>query len=196
MIIGPSTGAQPPVGYKRCVDNTLTDGPTTDNPAQSFDDLLTANRRYGEGFTLGGLPAPARRGLAVVTCMDSRIEPLQMLGLVPGDAKIMRNAGARVTDDALRSLILAVNLLNVSRIALVQHTDCAMTKDSEDGLRAKVSAAAGADASDWTFLTTADQEGALREDVARLAACPLVASDVMVGGFIYDVDTGLLRRVA
>ncbi len=92
-----------------------------------FDDVLSANQAYSSGFRLAGLAPTAARGLAVVTCIDSRIEPLQMLGLAPGDAKILRNAGARVTDDVLRSLVLAVNLLGVNRVGVVQHTGCRMT---------------------------------------------------------------------
>ena len=115
--------------------------------AAMFDDLLDANRRYQASFSLQGLEPRARRGLAVVTCMDSRIEPLAMLGLEPGDAKIFRNAGARVTEDVLRSLVLAVHLLGVDRICVVQHTSYAMTKYSDTEFAAVVTERAGADAS-------------------------------------------------
>jgi len=91
--------------------------------AEPFSDLLDANEAYAARFDLAGLPASPARELAIVTCIDSRIEPLAMLGLAPGDAKILRNAGARVTDDVLRSLVLAVNLLGVDRIAIVAHTE-------------------------------------------------------------------------
>ena len=91
-----------------------------------FDDLLEANRRYQEKFHDPGVGGKAGKGLAVLTCIDTRIDPLAILGLRPGDAKIIRNAGARATPDALRSLILAANLLNVSRVCVVQHTNCAM----------------------------------------------------------------------
>src|SRR6185369_1133821 len=105
-----------------------------------FDDLLAANRRYRDEFHDSGVAGIAAKGLAVLTCIDSRIDPLAMLGLAPGDAKIIRNAGARVTPDSLRSLVLAVNLLGVKRICVVQHTDCAMARKSDDEIRAAISA--------------------------------------------------------
>ncbi len=108
-----------------------------------FDDVLGANARYRSEFHDSGVAGRAAKGLAVVTCIDSRIDPLAMLGLRPGDAKIIRNAGARVTDDALRSLVLAVNLLGVNRVCVVQHTDCAMVGANDDEMRAKVAAGVG-----------------------------------------------------
>src|ERR1700675_3414652 len=114
-----------------------------------FDDLLEANRRYRTEFHDSGMAGIAAKGLAVLTCIDSRIDPLAMLGLRAGDAKIVRNAGARATRDALRSLVLAVNLLGVTRVCVVQHTDCAMVGTTEVDLRARIGAARGVDASDW-----------------------------------------------
>jgi carbonic anhydrase len=161
----------------------------------TFDDLLTANREYAAGFALAGLGAPAARQLAVITCIDSRIEPLAMLGIAPGDAKIIRNAGARVTDDALRSLVLAVALLDVRRVAVVAHTDCAMAKATDDELRALIGAQRGEDASTWEFQTIGDQTYVLRQDVARIRTCPLLPDDLLVGAFVYDVDSGLLAPI-
>src|SRR3954467_9705919 len=103
-----------------------------------FDDVLDANTKYAETFDLDGLPARAARGLAILTCMDSRIEPLAMLGLEPGDAKILRNAGARVTDDVLRTLTLATYLLGVQRAMVIAHTNCLMAETSEADVRAAV----------------------------------------------------------
>ncbi len=157
-----------------------------------FDDLIAANRRYADEFHDPGVAGKAARRLAVLTCIDSRIAPLRMLGLVPGDAKIIRNAGARVTDDALRSLILAVNLLDVDRICVVQHTDCAMV-GSEDAIRARVEEASGTDASDVELLAMTDQLAALRSDVAAIRACPHIPSTTEVAGFMLDVHTGELR---
>src|SRR6476660_5020426 len=117
----------------------------------AFADILDANRAYASEFHLAGLNPEAARGLAVVTCIDSRIEPLALLGLVPGDAKILRNAGARITDDALRSLVLAVHLLGVDRIAVIAHTRCKMTEASDAELRAEITTLAGAAADDWDF---------------------------------------------
>src|SRR3954447_17268964 len=129
---------------------------------ESFIDVLAANAEYVRTFPNAGLPAVAARGLAVVTCMDSRIEPLAMLGLRPGDAKILRNAGARVTADALRSLILATNLLGVTRICVVQHTDCAMAGTTDDLVRARLEGQLGVPATGWEFLTMTDQGAELR----------------------------------
>jgi carbonic anhydrase len=157
-----------------------------------FDDLLAANQSYAAGFRDPGLKGRAAKGLAVVTCIDSRIDPLAMLGLVPGDAKIIRNAGARVTDDALRSLVLAVNLLGVDRVCVVAHTDCAMAGSTDDQVRERVSAASGSDASGWTFCATTDQHATLREDIARIRACDLLPDDLVIGGFVFDVRTGTL----
>src|ERR1700731_2320039 len=108
-----------------------------------FDDLLAANRRYRAAVHDPGVEGGAAKGLAVLTCIDSRIDPLAMLGLRAGDAKIIRNAGARVTGDALRSLVLAVNLLGVTRVCVVQHTNCAMVGSTEDEIRARIEAARG-----------------------------------------------------
>lgn len=160
-----------------------------------FDDLLTANKRYASKFHDPGVAGTAARQLAVLTCIDSRIDPLAMLGLKPGDAKIIRNAGARVTDDALRSLILASNLLDAKRIIVVQHTDCAMAKSSEAEIAKKITDASGADTSGMHFHAMDDQTVALQEDVAKLRACPLIAPDAEVAGFVYDVHTGELTLV-
>lgn len=157
-----------------------------------FDDLLEANKRYAAKFHDPGVAGKAAKQLAVLTCIDSRIDPLAMLGLKPGDAKIIRNAGARMTDDALRSLILSANLLDAKRIIVVQHTDCAMAKSSEAEIAAKVGAASGADTSGMHFHAMDDQTAALRADVAKLRACPLIPSGTEIAGFIYDVHTGEL----
>ena len=160
----------------------------------AFDDLLTANRTYAEGFTSAGLPGRAARGLAVVTCMDSRIEPLQMLGLDKGDAKILRNAGARVTDDVLRTLVLASYLLGVDRAMVVAHTKCRMASGSEDDVHATISEAGGPDTRSLAFLVTDDQEATVRADVQRVRSWPYLRR-LRVGGFLYDVDTGRLKKL-
>jgi carbonic anhydrase len=157
-----------------------------------FDDLLDANRRYQTEFHDPGVQGRAARGLAVLTCIDSRIDPLAMLGLRAGDAKIIRNAGARVTDDALRSLVLAANLLGVTRVCVVQHTDCAMVGATDDEMRARIAEARGVDAAGWDFLATTDQVATLRADIARIESCPLLPPDLEVGGFIFDVHSGAL----
>jgi carbonic anhydrase len=159
-----------------------------------FDDLLEANVRYQSDFALQGLEGSARRGLAVLTCIDSRIEPLAMLGLEPGDAKILRNAGARVTDDVLRTLGLAVNFLGVVRICIVHHTDCAMTRFTNDEFRQRL-AERGVDAGGWDFLAIGKSATVMHDDLARIAACPLIPDDVELGGFVYDVHTGALSSL-
>jgi carbonic anhydrase len=161
----------------------------------AFADLLDANRHYAESFALSGFDGVAHAGVALVTCMDSRIDPLGMLGLKPGDAKIFRNPGGRVTEAALEALVLGVHLLNVKRVLVVPHTRCAMASASLDELRARVGESAGQDASWQTFGVVEDQRAALEDDVRKVRAHPLIPGTVEVGGFIYDVDTGLLDQV-
>ena len=159
-----------------------------------FLDLLAANRGYAETYAFGGFDGIAHAGVAIVTCMDSRIDPLGMLGLKPGDAKIFRNPGGRVTPQALEALILGAHLLNVKRVLVVPHTRCAMAANSEEQLRAKVLASSGVDPSWQMFNVVEDQAKALEEDVHKVRSHPLIPDTVVVGGFIYDVDTGLLDQ--
>jgi carbonic anhydrase len=161
--------------------------------SDAFDDLLEANRTFAQDFKLGGFDGIARAGVAVVTCMDSRIDPLGMLGLQAGDAKIFRNPGGRITPQALEALILAVHLLNVDRILVIPHTRCAMSSATEHELQERIGASSGQDASWQSFGVVSDQEEALREDLAKVHAHPLIPDRVKVGGFVYDVDTGLLE---
>ena len=161
---------------------------------EAFADVLAANEAYSQGFELGGLEARAARGLAVLTCMDSRIEPLAMLGLRPGDAKILRNAGARVTDDVLRTLVLGTYLLGVERAMVVAHTRCRMAAGDEEDVHDAVEAAGGPDTRSLAFLVTSDQEATLRADVQRVRSWPYLTG-LQVGGFLYDVDTGRLGRI-
>jgi carbonic anhydrase len=160
----------------------------------SFDDLLAANREFAADFDLAGFDGVAHAGVALVTCMDSRIDPLRMLGLKAGDAKILRNPGGRVTPHAMEALVLAVHLLNVDRILIVPHTRCAVASSTEQQLRERVSASAGTDATWQPIHVIADQVAALEEDVRKVRTHPLVPDTVEVGGFIYDVDTGLLDQ--
>ena len=163
--------------------------------AGAFADLLAANAAYADTFQLAGFDGVAHAGVGLVTCMDSRIDPLGMLGLRPGDAKMLRNPGGRVTDQAMRALVLGVNLLGVERILIVPHTKCTMATWSEADLREQVSRASGRDASWESFGVVDDQEAMLRSDVMRVRSHPLVPDDVVVGGFLYDVDTGLLKQL-
>jgi carbonic anhydrase len=159
-----------------------------------FSEFLRANELYARDFRLAGLDARAARKLAVLTCFDSRIEPLAMLGLAPGDAKIMRNAGARVTDDVLRGLVLSRHLLDVERLMIVAHTMCRLTAASDDAVRASIRDAGGPDTSELEFLSTPAPETALVADVERVRSSPYLAG-LEIGGLLYDVETGRLRQI-
>ncbi|ASU83131.1 carbonic anhydrase [Nocardiopsis gilva YIM 90087] len=162
----------------------------------AFDDVLEANAAYVAEFRLKGLQPVAARGLALVTCMDSRIEPLDMLGLQPGDAKILRNAGARVTDDTLRTLVLAVYLLGVERVLVLPHTRCKMASvASDEEVHDTILATHGVDTRSLEFKTDNDQLGALRHDLERIRHHPLLPKGLSVAGAIYDVDSGKVTPV-
>ncbi|WP_043614514.1 beta-class carbonic anhydrase [Nonomuraea candida] len=160
-----------------------------------FDDLYAANAKFAETFGNSGLTGRAARGLAVVTCMDSRIDPLGLLGLKPGDAKILRNAGARVTDDVLRTLVLAVVLLGVERVLVMPHTDCGMAKVSDADVHV-LAAERGVDTRSLEFHTVPDQEEALKHDLTRIRTFPFLPQGMPVAGAIYDVHTGRLAPTA
>lgn len=161
---------------------------------EGFSDVLAANAGYAESFALKDLAPIAARGLAVVTCMDSRIEPLTMLGIGPGDAKILRNAGARVTDDVLRTLVLATHLLGVERIMIVGHTNCRMSNTTDAEIHERL-LKRGLDTRSFEFQTVADQEKTLRDDVQRVRSWPFLIGAATVGGFIYDVTTGRVTQI-
>jgi carbonic anhydrase len=160
----------------------------------AFAGELEANEKYAERFQLANLEARAAKGLGVLTCIDSRIDPLGLLGLAPGDAKILRNAGARVTDDVLRTLVLASFLLGVERVMVVAHTRCRMTTGSEEDVHEAIRGAGGPDTRSLSFLTTSSIEQALEADVQRVRSSPYLTG-LDVGGFVYDLDTGRLRHV-
>jgi carbonic anhydrase len=163
-------------------------------PDDRFDDVLAANEAYAERFQHRDLEARAAKGLGVLTCIDSRLDPLAMLGLVPGDAKILRNAGARVTDDVLRTLVLGSYLLGVERVMIVAHTNCRMADSTPEDVHDAIKAAGGPDTRSITFLTTVDQEATLETDVQRVRSWPYLGN-IAVGGFLYDLATGRLRRI-
>lgn len=162
----------------------------------TFEDLLSANAAYAADFKLGGFDGVARAGVAIVTCMDSRIDPLAMVGLKPGDAKIFRNPGARISPDAMEALVLATHLLNVNRIMVVPHTRCAVASNSAHELLSRITASAGQDASWLPLHVIDDQIRALSEDVHKVTSHPLIPDSVEVGGFLYDVDSGRLDQKA
>lgn len=162
--------------------------------SEGFQDVLSANASYAEGFTSGDLAGRAARGLAVITCMDSRIEPLQMLGLEKGDAKVLRNAGGRVTDDVLRTLVLASHLLGVERVMIVEHTDCGMTKVTDEQAHEVIRQRSGVDTRSLEFRTIPDQSASLMQDVQKVRSFPYLPG-VPVIGCLYDVHSGRLELV-
>jgi carbonic anhydrase len=166
-----------------------------EQPSEQFADLLAANASYAEHFAYGGFDGIAHAGVGIVTCMDSRISPLEIIGLKPGDAKVLRSAGGRVTELTMTGLVLGVQLLGVRRILVVPHTRCAMAAMTEDELRAKVEQAAGKPAGYLPLAVIPDQGEALRRDVAAVREHPLIGPDIAVGGFMYDVDTGKLEQL-
>ena len=161
----------------------------------AFDDVLAANAEYTKTFQDPDLPGQAAAGLAVVTCMDSRIDPLGMLGLDRGDAKILRNAGGRVTEDVLRTLVLAAHLLGVRRVLVAQHTDCRMAKVTDEEAHAAIREQSGLDTRSLEFRTMPDQREALLGDVQKIRSSPYLPADLAVAGAVLDVRTGRLDVV-
>ena len=162
-------------------------------PHESFDDLLEANAEYQKTFKYSDLTGSAAKGLAIVTCMDSRINPLSVIGMRSGDVKILRNAGARVTEDVLRTLVLATYLLNVNRILVMPHTDCKMAENDEADFHKLIDEQYGVNTSSLEFRTTSDQLGALASDINRIRSYPLLRDGVVVAGAIYDVKSGKIE---
>jgi len=164
-------------------------------PIDSFRDLIRANDDFVSGFQHSELTGTARKGLAIITCMDSRISPLAVVGMQAGDAKILRNAGARVTDDVLRTLVLASYLLGVNRVLVMPHTDCRMARDDEATIHATIKEQHGVDTTSLEFRTVSDQRAALAIDVKSIREYPLLQRGVSVAGAIYNVSTGKLEPV-
>ena len=163
--------------------------------SNEFNDLFAANNDFQVGFKSQDLTGFALKGLAIVTCMDSRIEPLKVVGLKAGDAKILRNAGARVTEDVLRTLVLATHLLGVKRVLIMPHTDCRMASGDEDSIHASIMESSGIDTRSIEIRTVKDQIAALKTDVLRIQTFPLLSEDLEVLGAVYDVKTGKLEKI-
>jgi carbonic anhydrase len=157
--------------------------------------LLDANTRYAESFDLGRLSHVPTRKLAVVACMDTRLNVEEMLGLRPGEAHVIRNAGGIVTDDVLRSLIISHKLLGTQEFVVINHTDCGMTTFRDEELQARLREEMGADASDVRFHTFSDLEGNLRAQVDRIKASPFLKDVASVRGLVYQIEDGRLRTV-
>ena len=161
-----------------------------------IDDRLNANQEYSRTFQLGGLPIPPARRLAVVACMDARLNVEEVLGLQTGDAHIIRNAGGVVTDDALRSLIISHHLLGTQAFMIINHTDCGMLTFEDDDLKARLQRETGkAAAAPEAFHAFHDLEAHLREQIARVRAHPWIPAGIPVRGFIYNVQSGALSEV-
>ena len=157
--------------------------------------LLEGNAAFAEAFDQGDLEIPPARGVLVLTCIDARVEPARMLGLELGDAHFLRNAGGRVTDDTIRSATISSWLLGTREFLVIHHTDCGMTKFTDDVLHEKIREATGADVSGDEYLSFTDVDESVRDDVARLRDVKTLPDGVTISGFVYDVRTGELREV-
>ena len=162
---------------------------------EKFSDITSANAEFVKNFVPEKLTGRAARGLAIVTCMDSRIAPLAIVGMKPGDAKILRNAGARVTDDVLRTLVLATHLLGVDRVLVMPHTDCRMATGNEPEIHRAIYEASGVDTRSMEIRTVSDQREALDIDLTRIRTYPLLPQGLEVVGGFYDVETGRLTLI-
>ena len=160
-----------------------------------LDTILEANRGYAASFDDGALEVPPARPVLVLTCIDARLDPAKMLGLEIGDAHVLRNAGGRVTDDVVRSALISSWLLGTREYVVIHHTDCGMTKFTDDVLHDKIRDATGVDVSDEEYLSFTDPEESLRDDVALLRDLKTLPEGVTVSGCLYDVRGGTLREV-
>jgi carbonic anhydrase len=158
--------------------------------------LLEANERFASSFEEGDLEITPRRGVLVLTCIDARIDPAKALGLEIGDAHVLRNAGGRASDDAIRSALVSSWLLGTREYVVIHHTGCGMLSFTDDALRERIREEKGADVGDHDYLTFSDLDQSVRDDVARLRDEKALPDDVTVSGFVYEVETGRLRPVA
>jgi len=170
-------------------------GPRKETAMSVLPELLAANERYAAGFTKGDLPMPPGRHVSVLVCMDARLHPEKFLGLDEGDAHVIRNAGGRASDDALRSLIISYKLLGTREFVVIHHTDCGMLTFTNDQLRDILRNDLNADASGIDFLPFSDLDESVRQDVETIRSSPLIPEDISVSGFVFDVKTGRLREV-
>jgi carbonic anhydrase len=159
-----------------------------------FDDLLTANDEYARRQTLAGLPREPAKQLLVLTCMDARIDTLAILGLRPGDAHVLRNAGGRVSDDAIRSMLVSTRLLGVTNVVVMHHTGCGMADISKRDVQVLLGDIADEHLEFFDLLEIDDQLQALRDDVNTVRESPLLPP-LDVAGFLYDVSSGRVERV-
>ena len=158
------------------------------------DELLANAESYAASFDKGDLPMPPGRRVAIVACMDARLNPYGLLGLTEGDAHVIRNAGGVVTDDAIRSLAISQRLLGTEEIVLIHHTDCGMLTFKDDDFKAQVEADTGL-RPPWAAETFPDLDADVRQSIARVNASPYIVHK-NVRGFVYEVETGKLREVS
>src|SRR4051812_43157825 len=158
------------------------------------DELLANAERYAEAFDRGGLPMPPAKQIAVLACMDARLNPYALLGLSEGDAHVIRNAGGVVTDDEIRSLSISQRLLGTEEIILIHHTDCGMLTFSDEDFRRRLVEETGIKPT-WTAESFDDLETDVRQSLARIASSPFIPKKDSVRGFIFDVKTGRLDEV-
>lgn len=159
------------------------------------NDFLAANEDYARNFTKSGTPMPPAKKVAIVACMDARIETGRLLGLEEGDAHVIRNAGGVVTDDVIRSLAISQRLLGTTEIVLIHHTDCGMLTFSDDELKAEIEQDTGLRPS-FALEAFSDLQGDVRQSVRRIQSSPFVPRKDNIRGFVYDVETGQLNEVA
>jgi carbonic anhydrase len=158
------------------------------------EELLQNNAIYAESFEKGDLPLPPARAVAVVACMDARLDVHKILGLEEGDAHVIRNAGGVITDDEIRSLTISQRLLGTREIILIHHTDCGMLTFSDDELKAQIHEDVGLKPH-FSMESFSDLEEDVRQSIARIQASPFISHKESVRGFIYEVETGRLREV-
>jgi carbonic anhydrase len=160
-----------------------------------IDELLENAARYSDSFDKSGLPLPPAKRVAVVACMDARLNPYGLLSLTEGDAHVIRNAGGVVTDDEIRSLAISQRLLGTQEIMLIHHTDCGMLTFSDDDFRRQVQEDTGIKP-EWAAEAFGDLDEDVRQSIARIKASPFIPVKDSVRGFVYDVETGSLREVS
>jgi carbonic anhydrase len=160
-----------------------------------IEEFVQANNTYAANFNKGDLPLPPARQVAVLACMDARLDPARILGLEEGDAHVIRNAGGRAAD-ALRSLVISEQLLGTKTIAIIHHTDCGMLTFTNADIHQKIKQDLHADADHIAFLPFSDLEQSVRDDIAFLKGSPLIPASIEIKGFVYDVHTGRLHEVA
>jgi carbonic anhydrase len=158
------------------------------------DDLLQNSKAYATAFDKGSLPLPPGKGVAVLACMDARVNPYGILGLQEGDAHVIRNSGGVVTDDAIRSLAISQHLLGTTEIVLIHHTGCGMLTFTDDQFKDKLENEAGARPS-WAVECFADLDQDVRDSIARIKSSPFIPNKDSVRGFVYDVEDGTLREI-